>query len=418
MNKTKSFHIPKQDVWQAYLRVKRNKGAAGVDDQSIADFEVNLKDNLYKLWNRMSSGTYFPPPVKMVAIPKKSGGERHLGIPTVADRIAQMVVKMHLEPTVDPRFDNDSYGYRPNKSAHDAVSICRQRCWKRHWVIDIDIKGFFDNINHDLLIKALGKNTDNRWIMFYVKRWLQAPVQDLNGIQQPRTKGTPQGGVISPLLANIFLHYAFDRWMRRTYPNAQFERYADDIVVHCRTRSEAEGIKAGIEMRMDECKLALHPQKTKIVYCGLTRQMDESVIRSFDFLGFTFRRRLAFNQKTGTGFVGFIPAVSNAAKKEIRQNIRQWHLLGKTHWSIEEVANFTNPQVRGWMNYYGKFCRSELTKTLFHIERHLQRWARHKFATKTKIACKQKGRQYLGNTLKYKPKLFVHWQYGMGSPTE
>lgn len=414
MSKTKPFLIPKKDVWQAYLHVKRNKGAAGVDDQSIADFEVNLKDNLYKLWNRMSSGTYFPPPVKLVAIPKKGGGERYLGIPTVSDRIAQMVVKMHLEPCVDPRFDNDSYGYRPKKSAHDAVGLCRERCWKRDWVVDLDIKGFFDNIDHDLLVKAVEKHTPNRCVLFHVKRWLTAPIQNVDGTLQPRIMGTPQGGVISPLLANIFLHYAFDLWIRRTYPDVQFERYADDIIIHCRTQTEALALKSSVETRLAECRLALNLQKTSIVYCGVAKRDDSQLIRSFDFLGFTFRRRLAFS-KLNKGFVGFLPAVSNNAKKSIRQTIRQWQLARKTTLSIEDLAKQTNPQVRGWVNYYGKFYRSELTTTLFQVERHLQRWARHKFATKTKIASKGKSRRYLSNVLKYEPKLFVHWQYGMGS---
>lgn len=417
MSKTKPFHIPKKDVWQAYLHVKRNKGAAGVDDQSIADFEIHLKDNLYKLWNRMSSGSYFPPPVKMVSIPKKSGGERHLGIPTVMDRIAQMLVKMHLEPCVEPSFDRDSYGYRPNKSAHDAVTVCRERCWKREWVIDLDIKGFFDNIDHDLLVKAVQKHSPNRWVMLHVEHWLTAPIQKMDGTLQSRETGTPQGGVISPLLANIFLHYAFDLWMRRTNADVQFERYADDIVIHCRNKAEAEGLKSKIEKRLAECKLALNPQKTSIVYCGVAKHKDKSLIRSFDFLGFTFRRRLAFS-KSNKGFVGFLPAVSNDAKKSIRQTIREWQLTRKTPLSIEDIAKQTNPQVRGWVNYYGKFYRSELTKTLFQIERHMQRWAQHKFAKKRGIASKKQARRYLGNVLKYKPKLFVHWQYGMGSPVK
>lgn len=417
MSKTKPFAIPKESVWQAYLRVKRNKGAAGVDNQSMEDFEVKLKDNLYNLWNRMSSGSYFPPPVKTVAIPKKGGGERYLGIPTVADRIAQMVVTMHLEPCVEPYFDADSYGYRPNKSALEAVGQCRQRCWKRQWVLDLDIKGFFDSIDHEMLIKAVQKHTPNRWVMFYVKHWLRASVQHLDGSVHPRNTGTPQGGVISPLLANIFLHYAFDKWIRREYPNAQFERYADDIVIHCHTKAQAEKMKASIEARLAECKLQLHPQKTKVVFCGSGELKDKTILRSFDFLGYTFRRRLAMN-KQREGFVTFLPAVSNQAKKTIQQTIRGWRLYRRTSESIEDIAKVINPQVRGWVNYYGRFYCSELTRTLFQIERHLRRWAQRKFASKTGLASKKRARRYVGQVGKHKPKLFIHWQYGMGSPAE
>lgn len=418
MNKTKPFNIPKQDVWEAYLRVKRNKGAAGVDNQSIADFEVKLKDNLYKLWNRMSSGSYFPPPVKTVAIPKKDGGQRYLGIPTVGDRIAQMVVTMHLEPHFEPRFDQDSYGYRPNKSAIDAVGQCRQRCWKRAWVIDLDIKGFFDNIDHELLILALEKHNIDRWIMLHVKQWLRAPAQLPDGSLQPRTTGTPQGGVVSPLLANIFLHYVFDKWIRKAHPGAQFERYADDVIVHCETQAEAEKLKASIEARMAQCKLQLHPLKTKIVYCGLRKEnKGDKVPRSFDFLGYTFRRRLAMD-KSGKGFVTFLPAISNAAKTAIRQTIRSWCLHRKTHMSLEELAKSTNAQVRGWLNYYGKFYRSEMSRPLFQLERHLQRWVRRKFARRAGPASKVKARSYIQGVFKHNPRLFVHWSLGLASTVQ
>ncbi len=417
MSKTKPFAIPKQDVWQAYLRVKRNQGAAGVDNQSIADFEVKLKDNLYKLWNRMSSGSYFPPPVKTVAIPKKDGGQRYLGIPTVADRIAQMVVTMHLEPHFEPRFDQDSYGYRPNKSALDAVGQCRQRCWKRDWVIDLDIKGFFDNIDHELLILALEKHSIDRWIMLHVKHWLRAPAQLADGSLQPRTTGTPQGGVVSPLLANIFLHYVFDKWIRKQHPNVQFERYADDIIVHCTSQNEALQLKAEIEARMAQCKLQLHPQKTKVVYCGVAKEEKEDIPRSFDFLGYTFRRRLVMS-KEGKGFVGFVPAISNAAKTAIRQTIRSWRLHRKTCMSLKELAKLTNPRVSGWVNYYGRFYRSEVTEAFVQIEKHLQRWAQRKYASNTGQASKKRARRYLGRVFKHYPQLFVHWRYGLASPVE
>ena len=284
MGEAKPFSITRQEVWEAYKRVKANKGAAGVDEESITDFEKRLKKNLYKIWNRMTSGSYFPPPVRMVKIPKANGGERKLGIPTVSDRIAQMVVKRRMEPEVDPLFHSDSYGYRPWKSALEAVGQARQRCWRRDWVIDLDIKGFFDNIDHELLMRAVRKHAKEKWIGLYIERWLKVPEQDENGRLVPREKGTPQGGVVSPLLANLFLHYAFDRWITEKYPHVQFERYADDAIVHCRTESEAQELRTAIAARMEQCRLELHPQKTKIVYC----KEDE-------------RRRTRYCQKLCTG---------------------------------------------------------------------------------------------------------------------
>jgi len=292
MSEAKPFCISKQEVWEAYKRVKANQGAAGVDEQSIADFERNLKGNLYKIWNRMSSGSYLPPPVRTVKIPKANGGERKLGIPAVSDRIAQMVVKSRLEPAVDPLFHPDSYGYRPGKSALDAVGQARQRCWRYDWILDLDIKGFFDNIPQDLLIRAVKKHVKEQWMVLYIERWLKAPVQEEDGQLVPREKGTPQGGVISPLLANLFLHYAFDRWMAKQNPQMPFERYADDAIVHCRTEAEAQGVRAAIAARLKECGLELHPEKTKVVYCKDDDRRRTYANEKFDFLGYTFREVL------------------------------------------------------------------------------------------------------------------------------
>jgi len=289
MSEAKPFCISKWEVWEAYKRVKANQGAAGVDEQSIADFERDLKGNLYKIWNRMSSGSYFPPPVRTVKIPKANGGERKLGIPTVSDRIAQQVVKSRLEPGVDPLFHPDSYGYRPGKSALDAVGQARQRCWRYDWILDLDIKGFFDNIRQDLLIRAVKKHAKEQWMVLYIERWLKAPVQEEDGQLVPREKGTPQGGVISPLLANLFLHYALDRWRAEQYPQIPFERYADDAIVHCRTEAEAQGVRAAIAARLKECKLELHPEKTKVVYCKDDDRRRTYPNEKFDFLGYTFR---------------------------------------------------------------------------------------------------------------------------------
>jgi group II intron reverse transcriptase/maturase len=303
MTKTKPFIIPKRQVMHAFELVKANAGSAGIDRQSIKDFEENLNDNLYKLWNRLSSGSYFPPPVKAVAIPKKTGGERILGIPTVSDRIAQMVVKLEFEPQVEPHFLADSYGYRPNKSALDAIGVTRQRCWRYNWVLEFDIKGLFDNIPHGLLLKAVHKHTGTPWVRLYINRWLKAPMQMPNGERQEREQGTPQGGVISPLLSNLYLHYVFDKWLEKHYPKMAWCRYADDGLVHCHSEVEAKQMLEVLGQRFNQCGLELHPVKTKIVYCkdGSRRGNHENI--EFDFLGYTFRRRTSWNCRRNSLFV-------------------------------------------------------------------------------------------------------------------
>ena len=346
--KAKPFCISKKEVWEAYQRVKANKGAAGTDGQSIEDFERKLKKNLYKVWNRMASGSYFPPPVRTVKIPKKSGGERRLGIPTVADRIAQQVAKARLEPEVDSRFHADSYGYRPGKSALDAVGQARQRCWRYDWVLDLDIKAFFDNLDQGLLLRAVKKHASQRWMVLYIERWLKAPVQEEDGQLVPREKGTPQGGVISPLLANLFLHYALDRWMAKQYPQMPFERYADDAIVHCRTEREAQEVRAAIAARLKECGLELHPEKTKVVYCKDDDRRRTYPNEKFDFLGYTFRPRRSKNHK-GKFFINFSPAVSDKAVKAIRTEIRSWDLHLRSDKRIEDLSRMFNPKIRGWL---------------------------------------------------------------------
>ena len=315
MSKAKPFSISKRVVFESYKRVKANKGAAGVDKESISDFEKDLKNNLYKIWNRMSSGSYFPPPVRVVEIEKKDGGQRRLGVPTVADRIAQMVVKMYLEPFVEPHFHPDSYAYRPNKSAIQAVGVARKKCWRYDWVLDLDIRGFYDNIDHDLLMRAARKHTDCKWILLYIERWLKAPAQLEDGSLVDRDKGTPQGSVISPLLANLFLHYAFDEWMRRNYPNILFERYADDIIVHCKSEKQAKWIKSIIENRLLECKLELHPEKTQIVYCKDDDRRGNYVNEKFDFLGYTFRPRRVKARRRNRFFVGLQSGIKQQGGK-------------------------------------------------------------------------------------------------------
>jgi RNA-directed DNA polymerase len=407
MDKAKSFSISKEQVWEAYLAVKKNKGAAGVDGQSIAEFDKDFEDNLYKIWNRMSSGSYFPPPIKQVEIPKGNGGKRKLGIPTVGDRIAQMVAKRHIEPSIDKHFHKDSYGYRPGKSAKEAIKVARERCWKYDWALDLDIKGFFDNIDHELLMKAVTKHVQDKWALLYIERWIKAPIQT-NDETIERDKGTPQGGVISPLLANLFLHYAFDKWMERNYPQTPFERYADDIVCHCTSLEQAENLMAEIEKRLLECKLELNREKSKIVYCKDGKRAKEHPNTKFEFLGYEFRARKSFN-KRGEFFVNFSPAVSKSSLKKINQAIRAWKIHLRSDKSLEELAEKVNPIIQGWINYYGQFYRSALFSTLKHFDEILAKWARRKY--KRLKESKRKSFYWLERVKQNNSKLFAHWKF-------
>ena len=410
MTEAKPFTISKGLVWQAWLRVKANKGVAGVDGQSLADYECNLGGNLYKLWNRMSSGSYFPPPVMRVDIKKKDGGTRPLGIPTVADRIAQTVVKLIVEPLVEPVFHENSYGYRPNRSAHDALAVARKRCWRRNWVIDLDIKGFFDNLDHDLMMRAVEHHIKEPWVLLYIKRWLQAPVES-EGDQIERTKGTPQGGVISPLLANLFMHYAFDRWLERNIPNVWFERFADDALVHCYTKQEAESVLEKIRLRLLDCGLTLHPVKTKLIYCKDEYRPEKHEHTSFDFLGYTFRPRMT-RSRNGRYFVSFLPAISKASAQHIRDTIRKLEIPTKrSRYSLPEIAKLINPYVRGWINYFGKFYPSEMKKALYYVETTLVRWAMGKY--KKLRGHKVRAARCLGRIAHRVPMLMAHWRIGM-----
>ena len=373
MSKTKSFDIPKRLLWNAYLRVAQNHGAAGVDEISITKFEENLKDNLYKLWNRMSSGSYFPVAVKAVSISKATGGERILGIPSVADRIAQTAAALYLEPLVEPKFHADSYGYRPNKSALDAVGIVRKRCWKSDWTIDLDISGFFDNLDHELAMRAIKKHTDCKWVLLYIERWMKAPMQMVDGTLKNRDRGVSQGSSISPLISNIFMHHAFDEWMNTKYPTIPFERYVDDGLVHCKTKQQADFMQNAIKERLAKCKLTLHPEKTQVVYCKDDDRKGNYSIQSFDFLGYTFRPRRAKN-RYGKHFVSFLPAISNTAKNKIRRTIRSWKIHRITWTTLEEISKKVNPIVRGWYQYYGQFYKSEIYQPLRNVERHLEKW--------------------------------------------
>lgn len=403
----KPLPITKAMVWKAYQRVKQNGKAAGVDGQSLDDFNKDLVNNLYKLWNRMASGSYLPPPVRRVEIPKSGGGIRPLGIPTVADRVAQTVVKQVLEPQLEPIFDQDSYGYRPGKSAHQAVETCRQRCWRTNWVLDLDIKGFFDAIDHDLLMRAIRAHTSERWLVLYLQRWLQAPVELPDGSLQPRDRGTPQGGVISPLLANLFLHYAFDVWMRRNHPAIAFERYADDVICHCRSQQEAERLHKALQARFETCGLQLHPQKTQVVYCRDSNRKAEFPAIQFTLLGFAFRPRMARNSR-GVIFTNFLPGVSPQALQRMRNRIKAIGLPSLVHFSIEEIARILNPVLRGWIQYYGRFYKTEMISKLYHyLDDRIASWLRQKY--KKLRGHRLRGWRLLDRLRRQRSDLFAHW---------
>lgn len=407
----KPFKIDKRLVYEAYKAVKSNAGAAGVDGKTIEQFEADLRNNLYKLWNRMSSGSYFPPPVRAVSIPKKSGGQRILGVPTVADRVAQMVVKQLIEPDLDPIFLADSYGYRPRKSALDAVGVTRQRCWKYDWVLEFDIKGLFDNIDHELMLRAVRKHVTCKWALLYIERWLTAPMEQDDGTRTARTRGTPQGGVISPILSNLFLHYTFDLWMTRTHPDLPWCRYADDGLVHCRTEQEAEVFKARLQARLTECRLELHPIKTKIVYCRDGKRRGKYPNVTFDFLGYCFRPRLVQNSRDNTLFCGFTPAVSVSAMKAMRTTIRELGLRHRTELSMADIARQINPLLRGWIAYYGRYAPSALKPILRYVNQTLRAWVMRKFK---RFAAKTiRAGRFLERMARDKADLFVHWRLGL-----
>lgn len=366
-------------VWEAYQKVRSNKGSAGIDAIDMQEFDADRKRHLYKLWNRMASGSYFPPPVKEVGIPKKDGSIRKLGIPTISDRVGQMVVKMFVEPRLEAVFSPNSFGYRPKRNAHQALSKVRENCWKQNWVIDLDIKGFFDNIDHNKLMLAVEKHVPENWVRLYIKRWLEAPVITISGKQiQKQGKGTPQGGVISPLLANLFLHYAFDKWFERIDKNVVFTRYADDVILHCDTKAHAEKVLNLVHQRMASVGLELHPQKTKIVYCRDYRRKEKYPTIKFDFLGYSFQPRTAFSKKKGKLFLGYDCAISIGSRKRIADKLEELGVNKLTFKSIVGVAQYLNPMIRGWVRYYGKFKMYELTKVFRLLSKRLVRWVDRK----------------------------------------
>ena len=407
----KPFSIDKKRVYEAYKAVKSNAGSAGVDGQTIEQFEADLQNNLYKLWNRMSSGSYFPPPVRAVSIPKKTGGQRILGVPTVADRVAQMVVKQHIEPELDPVFLADSYGYRLRKSALDAVGVTRQRCWKYDWVLEFDIKGLFDNIDHELLLRAVRKHVTCKWALLYIERWLTAPMEHEDGTKAERKSGTPQGGVVSPILSSLFLHYTFDLWMARTHPDLPWCRYADDGLVHCRNEQEAQTLKAELQARLAECRLELHPAKTKIVYCKDRNRTGAYPNVQFDFLGYCFRPRMVRRSRDNKLFCGFNPAVSSSAQKAMRTTIRELDFRHLTQLSLVDIARRLNPLLRGWIEYYGRYAPSALSPLLRYINHMLRAWVMRKF--KRFAAHKIRAGRFLERLARENANLFVHWRLGM-----
>jgi RNA-directed DNA polymerase len=410
-NETKSIPVSKEQVWLAYKKVKANQGSAGVDQISMEEFDAQRSKHLYKLWNRLASGSYFPPPVKEVEIPKKDGKVRKLGIPTIADRVAQMVVKEYLEARFEKIFSPNSYGYRPEKSAHQALEKVRQNCRKTDWVIDLDIKGFFDNIDHERLMLAVQKHVPEKWCLLYIQRWLTMPVQTKSGeLIQKQGKGTPQGGVISPLLANLFLHYAMDKWLEQNHPKVEYVRYADDAILHCRTKTEAEQTLAALDERMKACGLELHPEKTKQVYCRDYRRQDTYETVKFDFLGYSFQPRSTKSKQTGKLFLGFDCAISISSKKRIADKLEDLKIDRLNFKSIVGVALYLEPFIRGWINYYGKYRITELKPVFLLLRQRLVWWARKRYKRyKTNMV---KAYRWLDRVQKQFPNLFYQWRYG------
>ena len=409
----KTHPITTVQVLNAFKRVRANNGSAGVDKITIAEVDANKRKYLYPLWNRLASGSYYPDSVRQKLIDKGGGKKRALGIPTIADRVAQQVVATELESIVDKRFSRNSFGYRPNKPAHDAIEQCRINCLKYSWVVDLDIKGFFDNIDHGLLLKGLRHYTDRKHILLYCERWLQAPVKLPDGtVKHPEGKGTPQGGVISLILANIFLDIVFDKWIEKNYPDVKFERYADDIVVHCQNIKQALRLMEAIKKRLADCKLELSQEKSKIVYCRRNQKRQppfKVYYQKFDFLGFTFKPRII--KERGKIKLGFTPAISqkNIARitdELVKLNIHRW-----VHFPLSRIAELLKSKIQGWLNYYAKFRKSELRKLFRVVNLRMAKWVRNKYRKFRRrhwfLAYK-----YLQGIAKSYPNMFEHWKHG------
>lgn len=404
MKQEKAYDIPKRLVWRAYLSVRENKGAAGFDRQTLKQFDEHRDKNLYKIWNRLSSGSYLPPPVLKQEIPKANGGARTLGIPTVSDRIAQGAIKIFLEEKLEPLFHPDSYGYRPNRSAHDALQQTQKRCWEYHWAVELDIKAFFDNVDHALMLKALKFHQVPDWVMLYAKRWMEAPMIDRDGTVQVREKGTPQGGVISPLLANLFLHHGLDEWMQRHYPEVKFERYADDVILHCQSEYKADLIIEKLSTRMESIGLSLHPDKTRKIYVGRAKFTREGVAREFTFLGYDFKRRV-LKRKDGTLFHRIMPGAAKKALTAMTKTMRGWRVHRSTAVNIFQLAARYSAVLRGWINYYGKFSYRHFGYHLWsRFQSRLVRWMKN-----THRLSQRKAEMKLNRLQECFPDLFAHW---------
>jgi group II intron reverse transcriptase/maturase len=407
---TRTQDITKEQVWTAWKRVRRGGAGTGIDGISKTEIDIHPHKYLYPLWNRLSSGSYYPPAVREVSIPKGNGKERLLGIPTIMDRVAQEVIRAELEPILEPQFLPSSYGYRPNKNAHDALAACAQNSWERWYVVDVDIKGFFDNINHIKLMDILRQYTQQKHILLYCERWLNASIQKRDGTLINRENGTPQGGVISPLLANLYLHEVFDKWMLENYSNMVYERYADDIVIHTRSIAQSRFIYDKLGSRLRSYSLEINTEKSKIVYCYRTSRFHKEgreVPVSFDYLGYTFKPRVC-SRTDGQRFVGFRPGISTKSQTRIKSEIRSMHILQSHEQDIHQIAQVLNPKVRGWIRYYGRFRPSALSGLFTDLNYQLTRWVRNKY----KLTSYRKAKRWLQRVISSYTYLFVHWEYG------
>ena len=402
----KTVPIEYYDVAKAYQKVRKGGKAVGIDQQSWADFDKEPERNLYVIWNRLASGSYHPQPVREVEIPKKDGSKRKLGIPTLRDRIAQQVVKDYMEKRIDKLFHENSYGYRPLKSAHQAIEQVRQNTFGFDWVLDMDISKFFDEVDHDLTLKAVSHVMEEKWVLMYVERWLKMPIQKQDGTVEPKQgKGTPQGGVISPLLANLYLHFAMDKWLSKHYPTVRFVRYADDVVIHCSTHQQAEQVKEALINRLAEVKLRVNESKTHIAYCKDYRRKGSHDKVKFEFLGFSYQPRARKSKRDGNNFMAFTAEISQTNKKRIIQTIRELGAWRDTRVEIQSIADQLNAKLRGWINYYGLYSKRSLRWTLLKVEERLIKWLKkkHKAGTRKAIA-------KLKVIRRENPELFYHWQ--------
>lgn len=407
----KTVPVSKAMVWDAFKRIKNKGRVQEIGAKSLKKYEEELKSNLYKLWNRMASGSYFPPPVEEVKIPKTGGGERKLGVSPLSDKVGQMVIKQAIEARLEAVFVENSYGYRPGKGAHQALETVRKNCHQHGWVIDVDIKGYFDNIDHGLLLKALSRHVEEKWILMYVRRWLEVPVKQSDGqLTERRGKGVAQGGIISPMLANLFLHYALDKWLTKDYPQVKFVRYADDVIIHVNSEQEAQRLLQSIRTRLKACKLSLNEQKTRIVYCKSYNRREEYPVVSFDFLGYSFQPRSKYHT-IYKGGIGFSPAISQRSRSQIYEVLKTMELHKRTERRLEQLASELNPKLLGWIHYYGRYKKYKLREVFWHLDMRLVKWLVKKY--KRLQGSMKRGWARLREIYKQMPTLFAHWEAGL-----